>query len=63
MVTISWLLILQRVAQILPNKVRWGDTAEDFNYPSSTWTASATNDAGAVTIGDEADEIIDGLGT
>ena len=44
----------------LPNKVRWGDTAEDFNYPSS-WTASATNDAGAVTIGDEADEIIDGL--
>ena len=44
----------------LPNKVRWGDTAEDFSYPS-TWTAAATNDAGAVTIGDEADEIIDGL--
>ena len=44
----------------LPNKVRWGDTAEDFNYPSS-WAASATNDAGAVTIGDEADDIIDGL--
>ena len=44
----------------LPNKVRWGDTAEDFNYPA-TWTAAATNDAGAVTIGDEADEIIDGL--
>ena len=44
----------------LPNKVRWGDTAEDFNFPS-TWTAAATNDAGAVTIGDEADEIIDGL--
>ncbi len=44
----------------LPNKVRWGDTAEDFSYPS-TWTAGATNDAGAVTLGDEADEIIDGL--
>ena len=35
----------------LPNKVRWGDTAEDFNFPS-TWTAASTNDAGAATIGD-----------
>ena len=44
----------------LPNKVRWGDAAENFALPSS-WTASATNDAGSVTIGDESDFIVDGL--
>lgn len=43
-----------------PNKVKWGDTAENFSLPSS-WTASATNDAGEVTIGDESDVIVDGL--
>ena len=44
----------------LPNKVRWGDAAENFALPSS-WTASATNDAGSITIGDESDFIVDGL--
>jgi len=43
-----------------PNKVRWGDAAENFALPS-TWTAAATNDAGEVTIGDESDFIVDGL--
>ena len=43
-----------------PNKVRWGDSAENFSYPS-TWTAAATNDAGEITLGDEADFIVDGL--
>ncbi len=48
------------VANTTCKTIKAGDTAEDFNFPS-TWTAAATNDAGAVTIGDEADEIIDGL--
>ena len=43
-----------------PNKVRWGDAAENFSFPS-TWTAASTNDAGEVTIGDESDFIVDGL--
>ena len=42
-----------------PNKVRWGDSAENLTLPS-TWTAAATNDAGFATIGDNGDFIIDG---
>ena len=41
----------------LPNKIRWSDTS--ISVPS-TWTASATNDAGSTTIGDEGDFIVDG---
>lgn len=43
-----------------PNKIRWGDAAENLALPSS-WTASATNDAGFTTIGDNGDFIIDGF--
>ena len=43
-----------------PNKVRWGDSTENFSYPS-TWTAAATNGTGEITLGDEADFIVDGL--
>ena len=43
-----------------PNKVRWGDSAGNLTLPSS-WTASATNDAGFATIGDNGDFIIDGF--
>ncbi len=43
-----------------PNKVRWGDAAENNALPS-TWTAGATNDAGATTIGDNGDFIVDGF--
>ena len=45
---------------IYANKVRWGDAAENFALPS-TWVAAATNDAGAATVGDEGDFIVDGL--
>ena len=41
----------------LPNKIRWSDTS--ISVPS-TWIASATNDAGSTTIGDEGDFIVDG---
>ena len=43
-----------------PNKIRWGDAAENVALPS-TWTAGATNDAGATTVGDNGDYIIDGV--
>ena len=41
----------------LPNKVRWSDASTTI---PSTWSASATNDAGTNTIGDEGDFIVDG---
>tara|TARA_R100001510_G_scaffold20491_1_gene17901 strand:- start:7856 stop:9394 length:1539 start_codon:yes stop_codon:yes gene_type:complete len=41
-----------------PNRVRWSDSSTGI--PSS-WTASATNDAGQNTIGDEGDFIVDGF--
>ena len=44
----------------LPNKVRWGDAAENLTLPSS-WTASATNDAGSATVGDAGEFIVDGF--
>tara|TARA_Y100000004_G_scaffold45164_1_gene49586 strand:+ start:111 stop:1661 length:1551 start_codon:yes stop_codon:yes gene_type:complete len=44
----------------LPNKVRWGASAENLTLPS-TWVASSTNDAGSVTLGDAGDFIIDGF--
>ena len=43
-----------------PNKVRWGDAAENLTLPSS-WTASATNDAGFATVGDAGEFIVDGF--
>jgi len=43
-----------------PNKVRWGASAENLALPAS-WTASTTNDAGSVTLGDAGDFIIDGF--
>jgi len=42
----------------LQNKIRWSDTS--ITIPS-TWTASATNDAGSTTIGDDGDFIVDGF--
>tara|TARA_R100001530_G_scaffold135816_1_gene114060 strand:+ start:103 stop:1647 length:1545 start_codon:yes stop_codon:yes gene_type:complete len=53
-------LNLTESSTIYPNKIRWGDAAENFALPSS-WTASATNDAGSTTVGDEGDFIVDGL--
>ena len=44
----------------LPNKVRWGDAAENLTLPSS-WTASSTNDAGSATVGDAGEFIVDGF--
>ena len=41
-----------------PSRVRWSDTSTSI---PSTWVASATNDAGANTIGDEGDFIVDGF--
>ena len=41
-----------------PNKIRWSDASTTI---PSTWTAAATNDAGANTIGDDGDIIIDGF--
>jgi len=43
-----------------PNKVRWGDAAENLTLPSS-WTASSTNDAGFATVGDAGEFIVDGF--
>ena len=44
----------------LPNKVRWGDAAENLTLPSS-WTAASTNDAGSATVGDAGEFIVDGF--
>tara|TARA_R100001369_G_scaffold604_1_gene2004 strand:- start:2144 stop:3691 length:1548 start_codon:yes stop_codon:yes gene_type:complete len=53
-------LNLTESSSSLPNKVRWGNSAENLSLPS-TWTAAANNDAGSVTLGDAGDFIIDGF--
>jgi hypothetical protein len=53
-------LNLTESSSSLPNKVRWGNSAENLSLPS-TWTAAADNDAGSVTLGDAGDFIIDGF--